>query len=87
MDVDEERYRVNVMPFKSEKQRRYLHANEPEIARRWENKYATGGTTMPMKDKMDEDITITRKTPSGASVTIKSPRGYHPSLPGIHVGT
>lgn len=24
------------MPFKSEKQRRYLHANEPEIAQRWE---------------------------------------------------
>jgi hypothetical protein len=24
------------MPFKSEKQRRYLHANEPEMAKRWE---------------------------------------------------
>lgn len=24
------------MPFKSEKQRRYLHANEPEIAQKWE---------------------------------------------------
>ena len=27
------------MPFKSEKQRKYLHANEPEIAKRWEEKY------------------------------------------------
>ena len=24
------------MPFQSEKQRRYLHANHPEIAKRWE---------------------------------------------------
>jgi len=24
------------MPFKSEKQRRYLHANHPEIAKKWE---------------------------------------------------
>lgn len=27
------------MPFKSEKQRRYLWANEPDIARRWSKKY------------------------------------------------
>ena len=27
------------MPFKSEKQRRFLHANEPEIAKRWEKDY------------------------------------------------
>lgn len=25
------------MPFKSERQRRYLWANEPEVARRWAN--------------------------------------------------
>jgi hypothetical protein len=24
------------MPFQSEKQRRYLHANEPEVAKKWE---------------------------------------------------
>ena len=27
------------MPFKSEKQRKYLHANEPELAQSWERKY------------------------------------------------
>tara|TARA_R100001443_G_scaffold2884_1_gene9475 strand:- start:5296 stop:6627 length:1332 start_codon:yes stop_codon:yes gene_type:complete len=32
------------MPFKSEKQRRYLHANHPKIAKRWEKEYAGGGT-------------------------------------------
>ena len=33
------------MPFQSEKQRRYLHANHPEIAKRWERDYAGGGIT------------------------------------------
>lgn len=27
------------MPFKSEKQRRYLWANEPKLARKWADKY------------------------------------------------
>ena len=27
------------MPFQSEKQRKYLHANHPEIAKRWERDY------------------------------------------------
>ena len=32
------------MPFKSEKQRRYMHANLPKIAQRWEKKYSIGGS-------------------------------------------
>ena len=31
------------MPFKSDKQRRYLFANEPEIAKQWTKDYASGG--------------------------------------------
>ena len=31
------------MPFQSEKQRRYMHANLPRIAKRWERDYANGG--------------------------------------------
>jgi hypothetical protein len=31
------------MPFQSEKQRRYLHANEPELAKEWEMKYPKRG--------------------------------------------
>ena len=31
------------MPFQSEKQRRYMHANLPKIAQRWEKKYYAGG--------------------------------------------
>jgi len=33
------------MPFQSEKQRRYMHANLPRIAKRWERDYANGGIT------------------------------------------
>ena len=32
------------MPFESEKQRRYMHANLPKIAKRWEKKYRGGGS-------------------------------------------
>ena len=31
------------MPFQSPKQRRYMHANLPDIANRWEAKYGLGG--------------------------------------------
>ena len=29
------------MPFKSEKQRRYLYKNEPAIAKKWTKKYGS----------------------------------------------
>lgn len=29
------------MPFRSEKQRRWMWANEPEIARRWTSEYGS----------------------------------------------
>ena len=32
------------MPFKSAKQRSYMHANHPKIAQQWEKKYSTGGS-------------------------------------------
>ena len=31
------------MPFKSEKQKKFLFANKPEIAKRWAKKYKNGG--------------------------------------------
>ena len=39
------------MPFQSEKQRKYLHANHPEIAKRWEQEYATGGVSNLFRKK------------------------------------
>ena len=35
------------MPFRSEKQRRYMHAKHPKIAARWERTY--GSKPMPKK--------------------------------------
>ena len=39
------------MPFKSEKQRKYLHANHPEIAQRWEKNYKKGVSVGKNKNK------------------------------------
>ena len=33
--------RKKIVPFKSEKQRRYLWKNNPEIAKKWTKKYKT----------------------------------------------
>jgi hypothetical protein len=33
------------MPFKSKKQRKWMHANKPEMAKKWEKKYVKGGKT------------------------------------------
>lgn len=37
------------MPYKSAKQRRYMHAKHPTIAKRWDEKY--GGRIEPKKKK------------------------------------
>jgi len=29
------------MPFRSEKQRRYMHINKPKIAKKWSKKYGS----------------------------------------------
>lgn len=41
--------RVNVMPFRSKKQRAYMYAKHPGIARRWAKKY--GNKIRPKKKK------------------------------------
>jgi hypothetical protein len=42
------------MPFKSEKQRRWMHANKPKMAREWE-KHADGGE-IPSDDMLKNAI-------------------------------
>lgn len=37
------------MPYKSAKQRRYMHAKHPEIAARWDRKY--GGKVVKKRKK------------------------------------
>jgi|TARA_R110002012_G_scaffold96695_1_gene232947 hypothetical protein len=48
------------MPFKSEKQRRFLHANHPEVAKDWEEKYEDNEEDYerfedPYDDYVDDD--------------------------------
>ena len=42
------------MPFKSEKQRRYLFANEPEIAKKWSKEYNMGGVASMFRKRLAE---------------------------------
>lgn len=41
------------MPFKSEKQRRFMHARHPEIAKRWEDEEKRG-LRSAMKDSRQQ---------------------------------
>jgi hypothetical protein len=38
-----------VSPYRSDKQRKYMHAKHPEIAKRWDKE--TGGKVVPKKAK------------------------------------
>ena len=63
------------MPFKSEKQRRYMHANLPEIAQRWEKKYRTGGSVQ------EEYVGSAIKTEyGGVKLSNKSYEDYYKKL-------
>ena len=42
------------MPFRSEKQRRYMFANHPEIAKRWTDEYGT--KPVPKKKSRKHEI-------------------------------
>ena len=37
------------MPYRSEKQRRFMHARHPDIAARWDERY--GGKIVPKRSK------------------------------------
>jgi hypothetical protein len=42
---------VVLMPYKSEKQRRYMHAKHPEIAKKWDKKYGSKPKPQSKKKK------------------------------------
>ena len=42
------------MPFKSEKQRRYLFANEPEVAKKFAKDYNMGGVASMFRKKLED---------------------------------
>jgi len=68
------------MPFQSEKQRRYLHANHPEIAKRWEKEYSNGGILDITGDEQittDEgnDISLVDESETGVSTLFRAKNG------------
>ena len=46
------------MPFKSEKQRRFLHANKPKMAKEWENETSTKDKPMAQGYKARQDESL-----------------------------
>ena len=42
------------MPFKSEKQRKFMFANEPEIAKKWSKEYNQGGVASMFRKKLED---------------------------------
>jgi len=44
------------MPFKSEKQRRYLWQNEPELAKKWAHKYGSKAVRKQAINKMIDRV-------------------------------
>jgi hypothetical protein len=58
------------MPYKSDKQRAYMHANEPEIAKEWDMKYPERGqrsaTNKQKKKQKDQANHIRSSSASNA---------------------
>ena len=50
-----------LMPFKSKAQRAYLYAVHPDIAKRWEDKYGSGGKTLPAHVKKTKKKVTAKK--------------------------
>ena len=51
------------MPFKSEKQRRWMHATKPEIAKKWEKKYKKESMSPTQVKKMRDEFNKTGELP------------------------
>jgi hypothetical protein len=71
------------MPFQSEKQRRFLHANHPEIAKRWEKEYSHGGIldineSEEITTEEGNDISLVDETETGVSTLFRAKDGGTP---------
>ena len=49
------------MPFESEKQRRWMHANKPKMAKEWENETSTKDKPMAQGYKARQDDSLGAK--------------------------
>ena len=46
------------MPFKSEKQRKWMHANQPEMAKKWEKEEKNEGKLEEKAKKWEKEETV-----------------------------
>jgi hypothetical protein len=51
---------MGIMPFKSEAQRKYLHANQPKLAQEWEQKYPVSGQ-LPERAKPSKKVNLGKR--------------------------
>jgi len=51
------------MPFKSEKQKKFLFANKPDIAKKWAEKYKDGGITIKKSNPIAKDLRTSKYKP------------------------
>ena len=58
------------MPFKSEKQRKWMHANEPEMAKKWEKEEKNEGN-IGITTKKGKSIELTHRT-SGKDIVVQN---------------
>ena len=61
------------MPFKSEKQRKWMHANEPEMAKKWEKEEAIRGK---LRNVIRQEIKSINEMPNFDRGTSGLPRGF-----------
>jgi len=78
------------MPFKSEKQRRYLYANQPKLAKKWSNMYGDKivglGNVKSLKGKsLDKEIKNTKKVMNSLQKIVidEGNMNYYKDLMGI----
>lgn len=64
------------MPFKSEKQRRFLHAKHPDIAARWEKEHVAKQGT----EKRNRKVTVRGGVGKIGMVGKSSPSRRHPGI-------
>jgi hypothetical protein len=60
------------MPFKSDKQKKWMHANEPEMAKKWEKKSKAEGTTTPFPSALiDKAIKVAKSMGGNMTGAVK----------------
>ena len=60
------------MPFKSDKQRKWMHANEPEMAKKWEKEEKNEGN-IGITTKKDKTIELTHRKSGKEIVVVNTP--------------